>query len=91
MSKYLRQNSKGEEQVVLDLNAVYDQTTFCSFGQVKLSSDQQLVAYTLDLDSSEVFETRIQSIEGAPLSRLPFTLTDMFVFTRHKCLWSSLG
>jgi len=34
-------------------------------GQVKLSADQQRMAYTVDKDGSEVFEARLQSIEGA--------------------------
>lgn len=67
MPRYLRKDSHGHEQVVLDMNEVHRDGGFWAVGQVKLSADQQHVAYTVDTDGSEAFEARVQSIQGVYL------------------------
>ena len=68
MAKYLRTTAEGQEQVVLDDNQVEAKSGFVSIGQIKLSPDQQMVAYTVDIaDGSEAYETQVQSIAGAQL------------------------
>ena len=62
---YLRTDLQGQEQVILDVNHIQAKSAFVSIGQVKLSADQQTMAYTVDKDGSEVFEARLQSTKGA--------------------------
>ena len=66
--KYLRRDQEGHEEVVLDVNSVNAGGSFASIGQLKLSADQTLVAYTLDTDGSEAFEACVQAIAGAHIS-----------------------
>ena len=68
LAKYIRTTAAGQEQVVLDVNQVEAKSGFVSIGQIKLSPDQQMVAYTVDTaDGSEAYETQVQSIAGAQL------------------------
>lgn len=65
LAKYLRQDDENREQVVLDINQVQTNTSFVSIGQVKLSTNEQLVAYTIDVgNGNEAYEARVQSIGG---------------------------
>lgn len=68
LPKYLRRDQEGHEEVVLDVNNLNAGGSFASIGQLKLSADQTLVAYTLDTDGSEAFEACVQAIAGAHIS-----------------------
>lgn len=61
LAKYLRTTAEGQEQVVLDVNQVEAKSGFVGIGQIKLSPDQQMVAYTVDTaNGSEAYETQSQ-------------------------------
>lgn len=60
---YMRTDSHGHRQVVLDANSVQSNSNLVSIGQIKISPDQQMVAYTVDVgDGSEAYEGRVHFI-----------------------------
>jgi len=63
-----RRDGAGEE-ILLDLNELALGHAFCDLGEWRVSPDQSLLAYCLDLDGSEAFVVHVKRLDtGATLS-----------------------
>ncbi len=60
----------GEPQLILDQNAAAAGHTFCKLGQIVISPDAALVAYTLDLSGGEIYDLTIATIGGVVIETL---------------------
>ena len=59
-----RRISGGEEQIVLDQNAIAEKHDFFQIGEVKVSSDHKIVAYSYDTTGAEYYRVRFMDIES---------------------------
>lgn len=60
---YYRKNlDSGEEQLLLDLNVLAEQTEYLMLGAFKISPNEQYLAYLLDFNGSEMFGLRIKDL-----------------------------
>lgn len=52
----------GDEQVLLDENALAEATGYCDLGALAVSPDQRLLAYAVDVDGAERFTLRVRDL-----------------------------
>ncbi|MGY5875935.1 MAG: S9 family peptidase [Candidatus Thorarchaeota archaeon] len=53
-----------QEEIILDGNELAKDQKYMSLGAMKISSDQKLLAYSVDFTGGEVYETRILNLES---------------------------
>ena len=75
----------GEPQVILDQNELAGEKSFCQIGQLAVSFDQTLLAYSVDDSGNETFELRIRDL--ATNRDLP----DRVAGTYYGGAWSADG
>ncbi len=55
------------EEILLDVNVLAAGHAFCDLGEWRVSPDQRLLAYTLDIDGSETFLVRVKNLATGDL------------------------
>ena len=73
----------GDEQVVLDENALAKGHAFLSMGNVAVSPDGRLVAYSVDLEGNEVFTLHVRDLTTGE------TLPDRLEGTYYTLAWAA--
>ncbi len=58
-----RRGEDGDEQVLLDGNALAEGHDYMALGALSVSPDHRLLAFAVDLDGSEVFDLRIRELD----------------------------
>jgi oligopeptidase B len=71
------------EQVILDENALAEGEDFLELGACEVSPDGRLLAYSVDLDGSEVFTTRVRDLDTGR------DLADEITGTYYGFAWSA--
>ncbi len=59
---HVRSREGGDEQVILDENLLAEGRDFLELGVCEVSPDNRLLAYSVDLDGSEVYELRVRDL-----------------------------
>jgi oligopeptidase B len=75
----------GDPQVVLDQNELADQSGFCAIGQMSVSFDQKLLAYSVDHSGAETFALRFRHLDTHQ------DLEDVVSGTYYGGAWSADG
>ena len=79
LATYIRIDLQGHQQVVLDPNQVQTPSGLVSIGQVKISRDQSMLAYTVDAgDGTEAYNATIQVIGMPWHTSTSFQCLDLF-------------
>ncbi len=75
----------GDEQVLIDANALAEGHDFFQMGVFAVSPDHRLVAYSVNTDGSEEFTIRIRDLDSGS------DLVDEIVKTYYSAAWSADG
>ena len=59
---HVRSRDGGDEQVILDENLLAEGRDFLELGVCEVSADGRLLAYSVDLDGSEVYQLRVRDL-----------------------------
>lgn len=90
---YCRQKAaaEGPEEILLDQNALAGENNFCRIGSFSVSPDENLLAYSVDADGTEVCTIHIKDLTTGLL--LPEAITNTFgdVYGHTGVEWSCDG
>jgi len=75
----------GEEQLIIDENVEAEGESYFRLGNFALSTDQRLVAYSVDTTGAEAYATRIRDIDSG------IDLDDVLTECRYGLAWSHDG
>ena len=78
-------STEGDPEVILDQNELADDTGFCALGQLSVSVDQRLLAYSVDHSGSETFALRFRDLDTKE------DLEDEVLGTYYGGAWSANG
>jgi oligopeptidase B len=76
-------DDEASEQLLLDGNALADDSPYFAFGVVDVSPDHRLVAYSTDYDGNETYTVRFKDLESGEL------LSDAIEGTYYGSAWAT--
>jgi oligopeptidase B len=84
-------NSKAAEEILIDQNALAGENNFCRIGSFAVSPDSSKLAYSVDIDGTEVCTIQIKDLMTGQFlpEKIPNTYGD--VYSHHGVEWACDG
>lgn len=83
--KIISKNEEGKEEIILDQNLLAHKKTYCDVGIVRISPNQNLLAFSVDYTGAEVYDLYIKNLATGEL------LPDVLFSIDGSAEWSEDG